>query len=339
MPRRSQGPRLRFLDKRGVYYICWTEGGRSRERSTGTEDSEVAEIALAEFLHARQRTGGPRDPSETLITDVLADYASEVGPTTNSPERIGYAVAPLTEFWTCRFASNITPETCRAYGRWRIRSDGTIRRELGVLRTALNHAHSEGRITRQIPVKLPDAPPPKERWLTRNEAAALLREALNSPKARLHLPLFILIGLYTGKRKEAILSLRWAQVNLETERIDWNPPGRRRTKKQRPRNAIPKRLLPHLRRARQRGSDTGFVIHVNGHPIKDVKTGFRSACRRAGLDDVSPHTLRHTCATWLMQRGVDKWQVCGFLGMTMETLEKNYGHHHPDYQAEAANAF
>jgi hypothetical protein len=25
--------------------------------------------------------------------------------------------------------------------------------------------------------------------------------------------------------------------------------------------------------------------------------------------------------------------------MTMETLEKNYGHHHPDYQAEAANAF
>jgi len=166
-----------------------------------------------------------------------------------------------------------------------------------------------------------------------------LREALAEPKARLHLPLFILIGIYTGKRKEAILSLRWGQVNLDAKRIDWNPPGRRRTKKQRPHNPIPTRLLPHLRRARQRGSDTGFVIHFNGHPIKDVKTGFKAACRRAGLDDVSPHTLRHTCATWLMQRGVDKWQACGFLGMTMETLEKNYGHHHPDYQAEAANAF
>ena len=95
----------------------------------------------------------------------------------------------------------------------------------------------------------------------------------------------------------------------------------------------------NLRRARIRGSDTGFVIHRAGRPIKDVKSGFKGACRRVGIEDVSPHTLRHTCATWLMQRGVDKWEVAGFLGMTLETLEKNYGHHHPDFQMEAANAF
>ena len=39
--------------------------------------------------------------------------------------------------------------------------------------------------------------------------------------ARLHLPLFILIGLYTGARKEAILSLRWSQVDLTSNRIDF----------------------------------------------------------------------------------------------------------------------
>jgi integrase len=37
----------------------------------------------------------------------------------------------------------------------------------------------------------------------------------------LYLPLFIVIGLYTGARKEAILSLRWSQIDLETSRINF----------------------------------------------------------------------------------------------------------------------
>lgn len=39
-----------------------------------------------------------------------------------------------------------------------------------------------------------------------------------------------------------------------------------------------------------------------------------------------------------MQRGVDLWQAAGFLGMSVETLERNYGHHHPNYMQEAARA-
>jgi hypothetical protein len=51
-----------------------------------------------------------------------------------------------------------------------------------------------------------------------------------------------------------------------------------------------------------------------------------------------PHMLRHTCATWLAQRRVPIHEICGFLGMTRETFEQVYGHHHPDYQAAAVNA-
>jgi hypothetical protein len=32
-----------------------------------------------------------------------------------------------------------------------------------------------------------------------------------------------------------------------------------------------------------------------------------------------------------MQSGTDRWQAAGYLGMSVETLEKVYGHHHPDY--------
>ena len=153
---------------------------------------------------------------------------------------------------------------------------------------------------------------------------------------RLHLPLFILLGLYTGQRKEALLSLRWAQVDLEAGRINFNPPGRRQTNKRRPHVPIAPRLLPHLRHARRRATELGHVINRDGARLGDIKKGFAAACARAGLEGVSPHTLRHTAATWLMQQGVAMWEAAGFLGMTTGNAWKSYGHQHPDYLRNAA---
>lgn len=339
MPRRNTGPRLRFLEKRGSFYIVWTDAGRSRERSTGTADRRDAEIALAEFIRERTRHDGPRDPGDVLVTDVLADYAEERGPETAAPWRIAYAVSALAEFWEGRTVAQISPALCRAYGRKRGLADGTIRRELGTLRAAINHAHASRRLTHAVSVELPERPEPRDRWLTRKEAAALLRAARQEPKARLHLPLFILMALYTGQRKEALLSLRWSQVNLETARVDYNPPGRKRTNKRRPKVPIAQRLLPHLRRARRHGTDLGFVINRNGKRLLDIKKSFGTACARAGLEGVSPHSLRHTAATWLMQAAISPWEASGFLGMSEETLVRVYGHHHPDHFRNAARAF
>lgn len=53
---------------------------------------------------------------------------------------------------------------------------------------------------------------------------------------------------------------------------------------------------------------------------------------------MTPHTLRHTAITWAMQNGAQKWDVAGYFGVSMETLERTYGHHHPDYQATAVEA-
>jgi len=39
-----------------------------------------------------------------------------------------------------------------------------------------------------------------------------------------------------------------------------------------------------------------------------------------------------------MQAGVDKWEAAGFLGMSVEMLDQVYGHHHPDYLGNAAQA-
>ncbi len=55
------------------------------------------------------------------------------------------------------------------------------------------------------------------------------------------------------------------------------------------------------------------------HSVHPVRTAFNTAARLAKLKGrVTPYTLRHTAATWLMPAGVDKWEAAGFLGMTVK---------------------
>jgi hypothetical protein len=48
--------------------------------------------------------------------------------------------------------------------------------------------------------------------------------------------------------------------------------------------------------------------------------------------------LRHTAATWLMQRDVPLWEAVGFLGMSLKILQDTHGHHHPHHLQGAASA-
>jgi integrase len=63
------------------------------------------------------------------------------------------------------------------------------------------------------------------------------------------------------------------------------------------------------------------VLHHGGAPIAKVRTGWASCVRDAGLNaEISPHWLRHTAATWLMEGGAEMWQAAGYLGMTPDML-------------------
>lgn len=273
------------------------------------------------------------------MTEVLALYGDNHAPDVTDPSRIGYAIAALTPFWEGKRVSQITPANCRAYVRERNVAPGTARRELAALRAALNYAVRNQWLTTAPPVELPAKPQGRERWLTRHEAAKLLNAArTGDAKQRLHLPLFILLALHTGARKEAILSLRWPQVDLERQRIDFQG-ARARTKKGRARMPIPRRLLPFLRFAWQRrASDTGTVLHYDGKPVGSIKRSFATAARNAGLDDVTPHTLRHTRGTWLAQAGVPLFDIAGWLGQSLATTAELYAHHHPDFMKGARDA-
>lgn len=355
MPRPNLGPRLEHIDGRPSLYIVWYEGGRKRTRSTGSADRREAETALAQFLREREhaeRPVGPADPSGYMIASALDLYGTLHAPTLADPVRAAYALAPLVEYWGDQTVDVITKQTCGAYVSWRAKAPGTVRRELTTLRAALNFAYQEGRLTRVPFVQLPEKPDGKDRWLTRSEAARLLSAARNGyANVRLYLPLYIMLGLYTGARPGAILALRWPQVDLEAGRIDFSSIGVRRTNKRRVRaQPIPRKLLLFLKLARRRGSELGFVVHDGGKMIKDIGGGwdgtpdkrgegsFGGACKRAGLIGVSPHTLRHTCGTWMAQRGVPLHHIGGWLGHADARTTELYAHHHPDFMSTALSA-
>jgi integrase len=247
----------------------------------------------------------------------------------------------------------------------RMVSEAAARRELEDLRAAINYHYRQGFCSELVPVTLPPKPLPRVVDLTRSEAAQLLwamwrarqvmRDKVTLRAVGQHVARFTLVGLYTGTRSQAICSAALmpavgrGHVDLDAGVFHRLPIGRRQTKKRQPPVKLPDRLLAHMRRWRDRGISKSAVVEWNSKSVKKVRNSFAAAVAASGLNakvsarlghdvKVTPHALRHTAATWLMQGGVDLWVAAGFLGMTVKQLEETYGHHHPAFQEEAANA-
>ncbi|TXM91063.1 hypothetical protein [Methylobacterium sp. WL116] len=71
-----------------------------------------------------------------------------------------------------------------------------------------------------------------------------------------------------------------------------------------------------------------YVVEFEKRPVGSTKKSFANLVHEEGLgDDVVRHSLRHTAVTWGMQAGVDIWELAGYVGMTVEMIERRYGHH------------
>jgi integrase len=210
--------------------------------------------------------------------------------------------------------------------------------DLKILKAATDYWHKEYGPLNFIPAFWkPKDNPPKDRWLTKTEAARLL----NAARPYQHLRRAILLQLYTGSRPGVILALRWDQVDLKAGILRRLPRGAAQDDKKRsPPVRLGRRITAHLKRWRRLdGPHVEFVCHYAGRAVTDPHLAWSRAIKAAGLagTGVTRHTLRHTRATWMMRAGVPIWEAAGFLGMTVATLSRVYGHHHTDFQERAAN--
>jgi len=103
------------------------------------------------------------------------------------------------------------------------------------------------------------------------------------------------------------------------------------------------RYLREVRPGLERGKGRGAVfLTVRGRPMRreSVWRLVRDAARRAGLErDVSPHTLRHTFATHLIEGGADLAAVQELLGHVDISTTEIYTHVDREYLREVHRRF
>ena len=357
MSNRSKGVRLWLRKGKTEISATWVIRDGPKQIRTGCRfhDSEEAQRRLACYISEKYRPERQRnrDPSRITIADVLNIYAEDISSTIRRPAELGQRIFALLSFFGTRTLDEINGPLCRAYVERR-GSISMARRELEDLRAAINHHRKEGLCNEIIEVVLPPKSIPRERWLTRAEAAKMIWQAWRYREvqggeetnrySRRHIARFMLVALYRGTRSSAICgaSLRPAvgrgHVDLSEGLFYRREPNTRETKKRQPTIRIPERLLAHMRRWERLGISKSTVIEFAGRPVKSVRKAFARVALAANLENVTPHILRHTAVTWTMQAGADPYAAADFFGMSLEILQRVYGHHHPDHQRAVGEA-
>ena len=81
-----------------------------------------------------------------------------------------------------------------------------------------------------------------------------------------------------------------------------------------------------------------FDNQLTGDRFRDLKAGFKLACKQAGLEGVTWHTLRHTFASRLLKTGADIVAVKELLGHSTIVVTMRYAHTSDEAKARAVQA-
>lgn len=230
----------------------------------------------------------------------------------------------------------------------------TIRKELNTLSVALKQAANRGWVSHAaahecIPPYAAESQP-RTRWLTHeefpkllaaldttawmvkrlrklpaDEAERLLREHAEHVADR---QLFVTVACFTGAELSALTLLDWTDINFKAATI--RIPGTKNATRDRTIDLDPQlaaalaKVPPHRR--------VGRVLRLWANACTDL----RAACKRAGIERVTPHTFRHTFGSWLVQAGVPTFTVGQLMGhRDSKMVERYYGKLAPKNRSEA----
>ncbi len=177
----------------------------------------------------------------------------------------------------------------------------------------------------------------RPRRLLFGEEEALLAAAESRLQA------LIIAALSTGARLGELLSLQWSQIRRDAHgRPAWIDLPVERTKAYEPR-LIPigmrLRSVLAMRETDPKGHLLPPSAHVfglpTGEPIRSIKTAWRGACRRAGIEGLRFHDLRREFACRLMESKALLHDVREFLGHADVSTTSRYLKSAPVRLAEA----
>ena len=301
------------------------------------------ECAIVADDHRHRLRHQPASPTGGWrLTEALGTYWNDVGKTKASRgsiwkyfESLSDIIGPnkpLTEI------SNADLMQYRAHRRGRDRvQPQTVNRDLDMLRAALFHARDiYGQAVPNLAwkkVKVAEAPH-RVRFLSADEYRALVAAAHPD------LVPIIICAVATGLRRENILEMTWGQVDLANALITVP-----RTKSGKP---VQVRITGNLRAAlgQMAAERTRTAAKLQRLPAARERvfdrTGFRrrwdGAIKRANLDNVRFHDLRHTFASWARIAGADLATIMEALDHSHISVTMRYAHINPQTHRTAFDA-
>ena len=221
------------------------------------------------------------------------------------------------------------------------KAPGTIVKILGLVRQVWNYAVARDVLDLPCPVrrvKVPRKDAARQRFLTPEEATMLL-QALRKRSLDMHDE--ALLALFCGMRAGEIYNLTVADCNLATKTILL-----RDTKSGKNRHAY---MTPEvdemlIRRMRDKGPQELLFPAEGGKVRRWVSSTFDRVVTELGFNKgISDprqklvfHSLRHTFASWLVQRGTPLYEVAKLMGHSTIRMTERYSHLAPDTVRRAA---
>ena len=178
----------------------------------------------------------------------------------------------------------------------------------------------------------------RDRWLDQGELNRLW-EVLDRHSDRMTAYVFKFLIL-TGARKGEALGATWDQFDLE--KGVWTKPShltKQKKKEHLPLSEKAVKILQIVKKRIPKGSVYVFPGRIEGQPLKEIKTFWKTALKEAKLENVRIHDLRHTHASHLVSSGLSLSIVGKLLGQTQASTTQRYAHLADEPLRHAAELF
>lgn len=319
--------------------IGWLSEGYSPQMATDIRAKRIMALRHGDELPQRRKR-------EITFGEVWEKYKEwlETNKSRSGDDR-GYYRKHLEPRFATKPISQITPLDLEDMKTQLLNSGlapATAKHNLVLVRQIINKALAWGLWKGENPVKkvkMPKLSNMRERFLTPDEATKLLEE-LAKVSGKLHDIAFL--NLHTGMRAGEVFALKWGHVDLVNGIIlvaDTKDSMAGRSRKVFMTESI-KKLFEGMRM----GEREALVFEAtHGGLIERVSRAFPRAVNRIGLNDgitdrrqrVYFHTLRHTFASWLAQKGETLLTIKELLGHKTIAMTERYSHLIPDHKREA----
>jgi integrase len=207
--------------------------------------------------------------------------------------------------------------------------NATVNRVLEILRAILRRAVNDWEWLEKAPqIRMLKEPTRRIRFLAESEAERLL-ECLPE-----HLADMAAFTLSTGLRRANVTGLQWSQLDM-VRRMAWIHPDQAKARKA---IAVPLNADAVAIIRRWLGKHPTHVFSFRGKPITQVSTkAWYDALERAQISDFRWHDLRHTWASWHVQRGTPLYALQEMGGWESPEMVRRYAHFTAEHLAPFAD--